>query len=44
MFFKNGIFQPWLSFKTFSWFSLDRTIWNKSSHYQFDWACAVHLE
>jgi len=24
--------------------SLDRTIWNKSRHYQFDWVRAAHLE
>jgi len=23
------------------WFSLDRTIWKKSRHYQFDWVCAA---
>jgi len=25
-------------------FSLDRTIWKKPRHYQFDWVCAAHLE
>jgi len=25
-------------------FSLDRTIWNKSRPYQFDWVCAARLE
>jgi len=24
--------------------SLDRTIWKKSCHFQFDWVCAAHLE
>ena len=43
-FFKLGFFQPWLSFNPFLWFSLDRTIWNKSRHYQFDWVCAPHLK
>jgi len=25
-------------------FSLDRTIWKKSRHCQFDWVCAAHIE
>jgi len=25
-------------------FLLDRTIWKKSRHYQFDWVRAAHLE
>jgi len=38
---KEGFSQPWLviiitSFNPFLWFSLDRTIWNTSRHYQFD--------
>ena len=44
VFFKPGLFQPWLPFNPFSWFSLDRTIWNKSCHYRFDWVCAPHLK
>jgi len=32
-----------LSFNPFLWFSLDRTIWKKSRHCQFDWVCAAHL-
>jgi len=36
-------FNPDYLSKLFSWFTLDRTIWNKSRHCQFDWACAVHL-
>jgi len=24
--------------------SLDRTLWNKSRHYQFEWVCATNLE
>jgi len=39
---KTFFFQPWLSLNPFLWFSFDRTIWNTSRHYQFDWACAVH--
>jgi len=41
---KHGFSQHWLSFYTFLWFSLDRTIWNKSRHYQFDWMCSAHPE
>ena len=42
---KTGFSQPWLlSFNPFLQFSLDRTIWNKSRHYQFVWVCAPHLE
>jgi len=36
VYLKNGFFS-WLSFNSFLKFSLDRTIWNKSRHYQFDW-------
>ena len=43
VFFKTGFSQPWL-FSTYLWFSLDRTIWNKSRQYQFVWVCAGHLE
>ena len=31
-------FFPW-----YLWFSLDRTTWKKSRHYQFHWVCAAHL-
>jgi len=41
---KNGIFSTLIVFQSFLWFSLDRTIWNKWRHYQFDWVCAAHLE
>jgi len=41
---KTGFSQPWLSFNSFLWFSFDRTVWNKSRHYQFDWVCAAHLD
>jgi len=44
VFLKPGFFQTWLSFNPFLWFSLDRTIWNKSRHYQFDWMGAAHLK
>ena len=43
VFFKTGFSQPWL-FSTYLWFSLDRTIWNKSRQYQFVGVCAGHLE
>ena len=44
-FFENTGFLSTLTiFQSFLWFSLDRTIWNNWRHYQFDWACAVHLE
>ena len=33
-----------MSFNPFLWFFLDRTIWNKSRHYQFGWVCPAHLE
>jgi len=29
-----------MTFQAFLSLSLDRTIWKKSRHYQFDWACA----
>jgi len=41
---KNGFCSTLIVFWSFLWFSLDRTIWNKSRHYQFDWVCATHLE
>ena len=41
---KTFFSRPWISFNPFLWFSLDRTIWNTSRHYQFDWGCAAHLE
>ena len=41
---KKEFSQPWLSVNPFLQFSLDRTIWNKSRHYQFDWVRAAHLE
>jgi len=41
---KNGSFSTLNDFQSFFWFSLDRTIWNKSHHYQLDWVCAAHLE
>ena len=44
LFFFNPFFQLSLSFNPFLWFSLDRTIWNKSCHYQFHWVCATHLK
>ena len=40
----QGFSQPWLFFNPFLWFSLDRTIWSKSRHYQFGRVCAAHLE
>ena len=40
---KNGFFSTLIFFQSL-WFSLDRTIWNRSHHYQFDWVCAAHLE
>jgi len=43
-FFKLVVLHPGWSFNPFLWFSLDRTIWNKSRHYQFDWVCAAHLK
>jgi len=33
-----------ISFKPFLLFSLDRTVWIKSRHYQLDWVCAAYLE
>ena len=41
---KNGFFSTLIVFQFFLWFYLDRTIWNKWRHYQFDWVCAAHLE
>jgi len=42
-FFKTGFSQPDCLSILFV-ISLDRTIWNKSRHYQFHWMCAVYLE
>jgi len=44
VFLKNGYCSTLMVFQSFLWFSLDRTIWNKSRHYQFGWVCAAHLE
>jgi len=33
-----------ISFKLFLWFSLDRSIWNKSRRCLFDWVCAAHID
>jgi len=41
---KRFFFSILIVLQSFLWFSLDRTIWNKSRHYQFDWVCATHLE
>ena len=41
---KTGFSQPLSPFNPFLWFSLDRTIRNKSRHYQFGWVCAAHPE
>jgi len=35
-FLKRRFFSNMLIFNHFLWFSLDRTIWNKSRHYHFD--------
>jgi len=32
-----------LPYKSFLWFSTDRTTWKKSRYYQFSWMCAAHL-
>jgi len=41
---KHFFFSTLIVFQSFLWFSLDRPIWNKSRHYQFDLVCAAHLE
>jgi len=43
-FSKKRVFLNHDCLSTFLWFSLDRTIWNKSRNYQFLWVCAAHLE
>jgi len=42
-FLKTGFSQPDCLSILFV-ISPDRTIWNKSRHYQFHWMCAVYLE
>jgi len=42
--FKRRVFLNPDCLSTYTWFSLDRTIWNKSRHYQFVWVCAAYLE
>jgi len=45
IFFKKRVFlNPDCLSILYMWFSLDRTIWNKSRHYQFVWVCTAHLE
>ena len=41
-FFLKQIFSTLIVFQSFVWFSLDRTIWNMSRHYQYGWVCAAH--
>ena len=39
---KSRLFSTLIVFQSFLWYSLDRTIWNKSRRYQFEWVCAAH--
>jgi len=40
--FFKCFFSTLIVFQSFLCFSLDRTIWNKLHHYQFDSVCAPH--
>jgi len=41
---KNVFFSILIVFQSFLWFSLDRTIWYKSRHYQCGWVRAAPLK
>ena len=39
-----GFLSTLITFQSFFVISLDRTICNKSRHYQFDWMCTPHTQ